>query len=255
MCENNAANSGNAVIANPELGPSGLSVETLHGTPRTGEEKVRPGGNKNRQRQAEMTCPLDRWSVEFHTLQLSMDFPHTLLGSFGQMSATRTGQIQELVYQVEGGKTPIGHLDVSEDSEDLTYPVLAGLSPHPLGGTNVPLSIQGAIHDGPCTVVDGAAQMSLNVSQDGFIVVPLGDDDVSGEVASFHGASFGLIGTGVLKDPDSTIGPEEASEFGFPFYPIIYGTAPIGNACVEIRIGAEAEVEPFSIHAPSIPPF
>jgi len=70
MRENNAANSGNAVIADPELGPSGLSVETLHGTPRTGEEKVRTDGNKNRQRRVEMTRPLDRWSVQLEPLQL-----------------------------------------------------------------------------------------------------------------------------------------------------------------------------------------
>ena len=85
MRENNAANSGNAekcafrcigrkclnsCTANPELGPSGLSVETLHGTPRTGEEKVRTDGNKNRQRRVEMTRPLDRWSVQLEPLQL-----------------------------------------------------------------------------------------------------------------------------------------------------------------------------------------
>lgn len=238
MRENNAANSGNAVIADPELGPSGLSVETLHGTPRTGEEKVRTDGNKNRQRRAEMTRPLDRWSIELQLFQLSMDFPHSSLGGFGRMTTTEAGKVQELVYQIESGKAPIGHLGISEDSENLTYPVLVGLSPHTLRGTNVSLPIQGALHDTSRAVGDGASQVSLNVLQDGLVVVPLGYDGLGEEIVSGYGASFGLIGSRVFMNPDSAISPEEAPKFGQPFIPLL-----------------DAEVSLYVNHALSIAPF
>lgn len=255
MRENNAANTGNAVIANPVLGPSGLSVETLHGTPRTGEEKVRTDGNKNRQRRAEMTRPLDRWSIELQAFQLSMDFPHALFDGFRQMLTTRPRQVQKLVYQVESDKAPIGYLGISEDGEDLANPVLVGLSPHTLRGTNVSLPIQGALHNASGTVSDGATQMGLNVLQGGFVVIPLGYAGLGEEITRGYGASFGLVGSRVLMNPDSAISPEEAPELGNPSLPGIHGTVPRRNACVELRIGAKPEVEPFSLHAPIIAPF
>ena len=216
MRENNAAKTGNAVIADPVLGPSGLSVETLHGTPRTGEEKVRTDGNKNRQRRAEMARPLDRWSVELQLLQLGMDFPHTSLGGFGQVSTTGPRQIKKLLYEVQGDESAIGHHGFSEDTHDLPHIVLSSLTPHALRGTAINLPVGGAIEQSPSAIGDSAAEVSLNVTQDGFIVVPLGDHGLGEEVASRHGARFGLIGSWVLINPDSAVSPEETPELCQP---------------------------------------
>lgn len=167
-----------------------------------------------------MTRPLDKWSwgVEFELLQLGMDFGHARSNSIRQVGTTFPWQGKELLDKVEGNQSSIRHLGLTEYGNELTYPILAGLSPDSLWGTEITLAVQGTLHQGASAVSDSATQPTVDFTKHHFVVIALGNGSNRREVVHPLQSGGGVVLSRIVADGEGAVGPEEAPELSDPLW-------------------------------------